>query len=153
MNLLLRPITEADLPILFAQQEDPAGHALVGTKPRTWEEFTAHMAKISTDPTTRLYVIEADGQVAGSIGSFERGGLREVGCRIGADYWSRGIATQALTAFLPLDPVRPLHAGVSKINRASWRVLEKCGFRIEHEETFTAADGRQVEGLLMRLAD
>lgn len=150
-NLILRPLTTADLPILFAQQENPADHALVGTKPRTWDEFTAHMTKVAGDSTTLLRVIEYDGQVAGSIGSFERDGVREVGCRIGADYWNLGIATQALTAFLPLDPIRPLYATCSQANVASRRVLERCGFGIVREETFTDAHGQTVAGLVLRL--
>ena len=43
----------------------------------------------------------------------------------------RGIATEALSAFLLLESTRPLYAGVAKHNAASIRVLQKCGFVVD----------------------
>jgi RimJ/RimL family protein N-acetyltransferase len=51
---------------------------------------------------------------------------REVTYWIGRSYWGKGIATDALTAFLAVDRSRPLHARVASDNVASRRVLEKC---------------------------
>jgi RimJ/RimL family protein N-acetyltransferase len=58
----------------------------------------------------------------------------------------RGVATQALAAFLGLEPVRPLYAGVAKHNVASIRVLQKCGFKLFHavEEASNDADASHV---------
>jgi RimJ/RimL family protein N-acetyltransferase len=44
---------------------------------------------------------------------------------IGRSYWGKGIATDALTAFLAVDRSRPLQARVASDNVASRRVLEK----------------------------
>ena len=44
------------------------------------------------------------------------------------------MATRALSAFLREVPTRPLYAGVAEHNRASIRVLEKCGFRVSDED-------------------
>ena len=66
-------------------------------------------------------------QLAGSVLSFLREDQREVGYWLGRAYWGRGIATRALTAFLGELPTRPLFARAAKDNRASLRVLEKCG--------------------------
>jgi RimJ/RimL family protein N-acetyltransferase len=42
----------------------------------------------------------------------------------------RGIASQALSAFLFLEQRRPVYAGVAPQNVASMRVLQKCGFTL-----------------------
>ncbi|PYQ34013.1 MAG: hypothetical protein DMF55_10480, partial [Acidobacteria bacterium] len=75
-----------------------------------------------------------DGRVAGNIVSFQQLGRPLVGYWIGKEYWGRGIATRALSEFLNHVTARPLHARVAKHNRASIRVLEKCGFRICGED-------------------
>ena len=58
----------------------------------------------------------------------------------------RGVATEALSAFLRLEPIRPLYAGVAKHNVASIRVLQKCGFKLSHsvEEASNDADASHV---------
>jgi RimJ/RimL family protein N-acetyltransferase len=69
-----------------------------------------------------------------------------VGYWIGREFWGRGLATRALSAFLHEVEERPIYAGVAETNVASIRVLEKCGF--------TAADASAEEAvgdLLMRL--
>jgi RimJ/RimL family protein N-acetyltransferase len=38
--------------------------------------------------------------------------------------------SQALPAFLRLEPTRPLYAGVAPHNVASIRLLQKCGFTL-----------------------
>jgi RimJ/RimL family protein N-acetyltransferase len=48
--------------------------------------------------------------------------------------WGRGIATEALSAFLRLEQTRPLHAGVATHNAASIRVLQKCGSTLLGQE-------------------
>ncbi|MET0578289.1 MAG: GNAT family N-acetyltransferase, partial [Ilumatobacteraceae bacterium] len=55
------------------------------------------------------------------------------------EYWGRGIATAALTAFLGEVTERPLHADVLKTNVGSLRVLQKCGFRL-HDDDERGAD-------------
>ena len=59
-------------------------------------------------------------------------------------YWGRGVATEALSAFLCLEPIRPLHAGVAKQNVASIRVLQKYGFKLSHEEASNDADASHL---------
>ena len=64
--------------------------------------------------------------------------------------WGRGIATEALTAFLRLEQTRPLHAGVATHNAASIRVLQKCGFTLLGPEE-AAPDAAEPSHLLLRL--
>jgi len=76
--------------------------------------------------------VVVDDDVAGTIGSWGDPGEREATYWLGRSHWGTGIATRALTAFLALDRSRPLHARVASDNVASRRVLEKCGFVLDH---------------------
>ena len=51
-----------------------------------------------------------------------------VGYWIDRAHWGKGIATQALEAFVGTIDIRPLYAQVATSNIGSIRVLEKCGF-------------------------
>jgi RimJ/RimL family protein N-acetyltransferase len=132
-TLLLRAVRDEDLPILFEHQRDPESVRMADFPSRDHDAFMAHWAKIRTDPANLMRTIEWDGQVAGTVLSFERDGVREVGYWIDRGLWGRGIATRALLAYLEVDRTRPLYAGVAKHNKGSVRVLEKCGFRHHHE--------------------
>ena len=93
-----------------------------------------------------------DDDVAGTIGSWGESGEREATYWIGRSYWGKGIATDALNAFLAVDRSRPLHAHVASDNVASRRVLEKCGFRvIATERNVAEARSAEIEELVLRL--
>ena len=130
----LRPVEEADLPVFFELQRDPAGIVMAGVGGRDRAAFDEHWANILADDTGRIRTIVAGGEVVGYVLSFERDGRREVGYWIGRDHWGRGVATAALMAFLGEDEARPLYAGVLPANAGSLRVLEKCGFAVVGED-------------------
>jgi RimJ/RimL family protein N-acetyltransferase len=129
-NVLLRDVEPGDLPLFFEHQRDPVAVAMVVFRSRERAEFDAHWAKILADENCFTKTIVADGQVAGSIASFLRDGEREIGYWIDRALWGRGIATEALSAFLRLEQRRPLCAGVAPHNIGSIRVLQKCGFSL-----------------------
>ncbi len=93
----------------------------------------AHWARIMADDSNILQTILEGDQVAGNIVSWKHVGKREVGYWLGREFWSKGIATQALTLLLQQVATRPLYAHVVKHNRASNRVLQKCGFTLQRE--------------------
>jgi RimJ/RimL family protein N-acetyltransferase len=124
----LRPVEPSDLPVFFEHQADLGAAAMVGMPSRDREAFDAHWARILADPTGLIRTVLEDGAVAGNMLSFLRDDVREVGYWLGRSYWGRGIATAALQAFLRIETRRPLHAGVTRGNGGSVRVLEKCGF-------------------------
>lgn len=128
MTIQLREVIDADLPIFYAHQNDPDANRMAAFPARDWEPFMAHWARIRADEKIILRTILFEGQVVGNVVSFEQSGQREVGYWIGREWWGRGIATQALTAFLDVVGTRPLLAYVVKHNSGSIRVLEKCGF-------------------------
>ena len=137
-EVLLRDVTADDLPIFFEHQQDPEATRMAAFPARDRQAFMTHWTRILADETIAKQTILVDGQVAGNVGSWEQDGEREVGYWLGRTYWGKGVATRALAAFLLHVPVRPLYAHVVKHNRASLRVLQKCGFTIsgEDEEEF-----------------
>lgn len=120
---------ESDLPILFANQQDPAATEMAAFPARDEETFGAHWRKILADESVTCRTILVDGEVAGTINSWQQDGLAQVGYWIGREFWGRGVATEALRLFLMEVGTRPLNAHVAKTNVGSLRVLEKCGFR------------------------
>jgi RimJ/RimL family protein N-acetyltransferase len=145
-NVRLRDVEPADLPLFFEHQRDPVAVAMVVFNSRDRAAFDAHWAKILADETGLKKTVVVDGQAAGHLVSFVRDGKREVGYWLDRAFWGRGIATQALSAFLQLERRRPLYAGVAKHNLASIRVLEKCGFTLPdpRDQTSTPADDTDV---------
>lgn len=95
---------------------------------------------ISADKNSQFcYAIVYNGKVVGSIGVFRQGNIHfrtaEVGYYIGAEYWEKGIATEAVRlickrVFEETDIVR-IFAEPFVENIGSCRVLEKNGFVAE----------------------
>lgn len=128
MLVTLRPVVEADLPVLFEHQREPEGNRMAAFPPRDREAFFAHWARVAEDRSAIVRAVIADGVLAGNVCSFVRFGDREIGYWIGREHWGRGIASAAVAQFLVDFPERPLMAHVAKHNAASLRVLAKCGF-------------------------
>ena len=150
-GVTLRDVADDDLPVFFEFQRDPDANRMAAFPPRDREAFAAHWAKIRADATVTIKTVLLDGQVAGSVVSFEKFGQRLVGYWLGKPYWGRGVATAALAQFLGHDTARPLHARVAKHNVASIRVLEKCGFTVCGADTFSDATGQECEELILVL--
>ena len=156
-ELLLRDVVEDDLPSFFDFQLDPDANymaAFTARDPTDREAFTTHWKKILVLPTSINRTIVCDGQVVGSVASYEESGKPEVTYWIGRAHWGKGIATRALTAFLAqVNTTRPIYARVAKDNLGSRRVLEKCGFQVIGEmKGFANARGEEIEELLLELS-
>jgi len=154
LDITLRDVLEEDFPILFEHQNDPVAHEMAAFKPREWDAFVEHWAKILENQAVTKKVILLGDEVVGDILRFERSGLEEIGYWIGRVHWGKGIASRALSLFLKIEPIRPLYAIVAEHNTASRRVLEKCGFAII-DRNYEAADcpGPEVVDYLFRLGE
>ncbi|MEW6403865.1 MAG: GNAT family N-acetyltransferase [Chloroflexota bacterium] len=152
-KVTIRDVIDSDLLIHYEQQLDPEATAMAAFPSRDREAFMAHWDKVRADPANINKTILYDGQVAGSLASFELMGEREVGYWIGREYWGRGIATKALRQFLGVVQTRPLFGHVAKHNVASRRVLEKCGFAVIGEDKYTNPAGEEVEEFVLKLED
>lgn len=147
--MILRNVTDEDLPIFFEHQRDPEALRMAAFPSRERDAFMTHWRTNVLRPENVNRTIVVDGVVVGNIGSWEQDGKRLIGYWVGREHWGKGIATRALAEFLTLMPIRPLHAWVALHNVASIRVLEKCGFHTVSEETQHYPDG--VSEVLMRL--
>jgi RimJ/RimL family protein N-acetyltransferase len=154
-DVFLRDVTEADLPVFFEHQLDPDANrmaAFTARDPTDRDAFMAHWRGILDDDTITKKTIVAGDDVAGHISSFEQFGQPAVSYWIGKRHWGRGVATRALSAFLPDVAARPLYARAAKDNLASIRVLEKCGFTISGQDRgFSKARGEEVDEVILRL--
>jgi RimJ/RimL family protein N-acetyltransferase len=155
-DIALRDVTDDDLSILFKQRLDPDASYMAASTPKDptdRDALMAHWARIRADDTVTIQVILVDGRVAGSVLRFEDFGQPEVGYWLGREFWGKGIATQALAAFLAYQTARPIYAHVAKDNDASLRVLQKCGFVISGEDReFANARGQEIEEFMLTLA-
>ena len=157
-ELILRDVLDEDLPIFFEHQLDKEANymaAFTAKDPADHEAFMAHWRRILADETTLNRTILVNGQVAGSVSSYQDEGHPEVTYWIGREYWGQGIATRALKEFLANhNRARPIYARVARDNPGSRRVLEKCGFRIIGESKgFANARGEEIEELLLELGE
>jgi len=151
----LRDVAEADVAIFFEHQLDPVAvqmAAFTAKQPADSHRFKAHWTRLLGDEQIVKRTVLVDGAVAGLMVSWQQEGRREISYWLGREYWGRGIATSALRMFLAQELTRPLHARAALDNRASIRVLEKCGFVIEaHERGFANARGEEIDEVLMVL--
>jgi RimJ/RimL family protein N-acetyltransferase len=156
--LFLRDVVEDDLSVFFENQLDADANymaAFTSKDPHDRQAFDAHWAKIMADPNNIIKTIVSEGQVVGSVSSYEDEGKPEVTYWIGKPYWGKGIATRALAEFLEhANRARPIYARVAKDNPGSRRVLEKCGFEIIGEsQGFANSRGGEIDELLLELRE
>jgi RimJ/RimL family protein N-acetyltransferase len=139
-SVRLRPVEPGDLPHLYEMQLDPESNRMAATKPRTREAFDAHWAKILADPGLTAWAVLVGEALVGSISCFPADGEDHVGYWIDRAHWGKGIAGRALHLLLREVTKRPLVATVATTNRASLRVLQKCGFVVEQVRHSPATD-------------
>lgn len=147
--MILRNVTDEDLPIFFEHQRDPEALRMAAFSSRERDAFMTHWRTNVLRPGNISRTIVVGGVVVGNIGSWTQDDKRLVGYWIGREHWGKGIATRALSEFLGVEPARPLHAWVALHNVASIRVLERCGFHTVLGEPQEHLDG--VAEVLMRL--
>jgi len=135
-KVLLRPVLETDLNILFEQQLDRDTIAVSAYPAKDSGEFMRHWEGILKNKAIIAHTIIYKDKVAGHIICWKEGKYEQrVGYWIGKQFWGRGIATSALQEFLAQVKIRPLYAEVANHNSASKRVLEKNGFTLLDEGT------------------
>jgi RimJ/RimL family protein N-acetyltransferase len=134
-KITLRPVTEADLPILFQQQLDPEAVAMSAYPSKDRGEFMRHWEGILKNKNVTARTIIYKEKVAGHILCWKEKYEQRIGYWIDKEFWRRGIASAAVAEFLVQTKIRPLYAEVANHNPASKRVLEKNGFELLDEGT------------------
>ncbi|WP_128376902.1 GNAT family N-acetyltransferase [Streptomyces cavernae] len=156
MEVMLREVRDTDLPVFFAQMNEPEGirmAAFTAKDPSDSDYFYSHWARIRQDPAAvNRTVVGEGGEIVGHAAVFGPPEEREVTYWIGRQYWGRGAATAALRELLRVEPARPLHARAAADNVGSIRVLEKCGFVVTgSERDFANGRGEEVDEVLLTL--
>ncbi len=136
VRLVLRPLAGGDAEALRALTDDPAviGSVSFLREPFTFDDAEALIALNGNgrDLFRGIWRRE-DGGLAGVVGAHERGGEIEIGYWIGTRFKGQGYASEAARAVLDrVGAERPDAMVVAECRRdnfASWRVLEKLGFR------------------------
>lgn len=155
MNVSLRPVEDGDLDAIYEQGTDPESirmAAFTAEDPTDRGGFLARMSRLRADPTVSNRVIDVDGAVAGTIGSFRIDDQLEVTYWVDRTLWGKGIASAALQLLLAETPERPVRARAASDNVGSLRVLEKAGFRrVGVDRGFAAGRGEEIEETILRL--
>jgi len=151
---VLREVRDDDLAVLFDQWADPVAAHMAFTAPDHMDRdaFVRRWTRLRADQGVINRAIVVDGEVAGTIGSWEALDDREITYWIGRAYWGKGIATCALDAFLTVDPTRPLHARVApRQRRVAPRPREVRLRVIATDRGFAEARFGEIEEFVLRL--
>ena len=155
--LTLTRTTEADLPLLFVFQTDKEGQRLAAFMPKdagNREAWLEKHTKFLSDPNIHNCTIRLNGEIVGSIAKFVMEGEAELTYWIDRKHWGKGLASEALSAFLQIERTRPIHGRVAFDNYGSQRVLEKAGFvRIGSDRGFAHARGEEIEEYIYQLTE
>ena len=140
--ITLREYTKTDLDrLVYLANNKNVSRYLVYTFPYPYTKQDAEWW-IETGSKTEgsvTKVIEYQGEYVGSVGTTRQTGwkqhIAEIGYWIGEEYWDNGIATEALKVMTDLTfastEIKKLIAPVLSPNKASIRVLQKCGYEFE----------------------
>ena len=107
--------------------------------PYTSEAADSYLTRVTQDSPPKVFAIEVNGEVVGSVGVFQKEDVErlnaEVGYWVAEEYWGKGIATKALNYIIDYGfntfPVTRIFAIPFPHNLASRKVIEKNGMTLE----------------------
>ena len=127
MNVSLRPLEDGDLDTIYQQVTDPESirmAAFTAEDQTDRRAFLNRMSRLRADTSVSHRVIDVDGAVAGTIGSFHIDNQLEVTYWVDRTQWGKGIASAALQILLAETAERPIYARAASDNSVrfeSWR--------------------------------
>jgi RimJ/RimL family protein N-acetyltransferase len=155
MDVSLRPVEDGDLDTILQQVTDPESIRMAAFTAEDQTDrgaFLNRMSRLRADTSVSHRVIDVDGAIAGTIGSFRIDDELEVTYWVGRTHWGKGIASAALQLLLAETAERPVYARAASDNVASLRVLEKAGFRrVAVNRDFARGRGEEIEETILRL--
>lgn len=155
-RLLLRRVRPGDLGAIHEIMSDAETMRFWSSPPHVLlaetEQWFRGMIEADRAGASDEFILEHQGVVVGKLGAWR---LPEVGFFLRRDCWGRGLAGEALTAFISYardTGIECLTADVDPRNAACLRLLARCGF---HETGRKAAtyfvDGRACDSVFLRL--
>ncbi len=155
-EVALREVEDADLDALFEQMRDLESvrmAAFTARDPNDRAAFDAHIARLRSSPDLTFLAVTLDGQLAGTVGSFELEGDTEVTYWIDRSLWGQGVAGRALALLLERITVRPVRARVASDNLGSLKVLQRAGFVVVGTDVgYANARQAEIEETILRLS-
>lgn len=155
MNVSLRPLEDRDLDTIYRQVTDPEAIRMAAFTAQDQADrraFLDRMSRLRADRSVSCRVIDVDGAIAGTIGSFRIDDQLEVTYWVDRALWGQGIASAALQIVVAETVERPLYARAASDNVGSLRVLEKAGFRrVGVNRDFAPGRGQEIEETILRL--
>jgi RimJ/RimL family protein N-acetyltransferase len=137
-RLRLRPPAIHDAERIFVRygQDADVCRYMSWVPHRSVADARAFLARIGDEQrVVRLIFCRASGELLGSVGGLPNGHRLEFGYCLAKDAWGRGIATEAARAFVAAamqdTSIWRIQAFCDVENRASARVLDKVGLRLE----------------------
>ena len=121
---------------------------------KKWITYCINESKKKT-PKEIAFAIDINGDVVGAVGlhNIEKNHKAEIGYWMGKKHWNRGIMTKAVKlvtnfGFTKLK-LRRIYANVFSLNRASAKVLEKNGYKLEGKmKDYHVKDRKLIDALL-----
>jgi len=136
-RLTLRPFARADAPALHALVNNRKVARMLLRVPNPYppglaERWIAGHARARATGAGYVFAIDLHGALIGTASLERRDGAYTLGYWIGEPWWGRGFASEAVRrlvdfAFDTLGETR-IAASCFQENKASARILEKCGF-------------------------
>lgn len=149
-RLLLRHITLADAPAVFAWTSDPAVNRFMSYPLHKDIDMTRQWIKSIAGEAFEFGFYRRDTGLligTGGVGK-NREGEHELGYNLRRDAWGQGFATEAARAMLAwayrLHGIRDFSARHALANRASEKVIRKCGFQPAGYGRYEKKDGSEV---------
>ena len=142
MSITLRTWKESDLEDLVHNANDPeVANNLTDAfpSPYTLEDGKRFLERVMAQDPCEVLAIDLDGKVIGNIGIHPQTDVNrlnaELGYFIGRAYWGKGYATEAIRQMIDYSfsnlPIERIFARPFGRNKASQKVLEKAGFKLE----------------------
>jgi ribosomal-protein-alanine N-acetyltransferase len=135
----LRPYRKSDLPSMVKHINDKAIARYILTIPYPYtmkdaEKWYREITRIQKTDSTVLAII-IDGEAAGAIRFTRHNHKAEIGYWLGRAYRDKGIMTEVVKEITEYGfnelGLRRMHATAMTSNKASIRVLEKAGYKLE----------------------
>jgi RimJ/RimL family protein N-acetyltransferase len=139
-RVVLRPVTEADIPYMVEYLNDPAVSVNLNlSRPKSETSQRGFVERINKDDSADIVLaLEVGGVFIGTMGLHgidHRHGTATTGTVIGKEYQGKGYASEAKMllleyAFNTLN-LRKVYSNVHSFNEYSLRYAAKCGYREE----------------------
>jgi RimJ/RimL family protein N-acetyltransferase len=141
-NIRLRSLSMDDIPVLTQLANNKkiwVNLRDIFPHPYTEEDARIFIRRCMGENPKLTFAIEYQNSLTGVIGLVLQSDVyrfsAEIGYWIGEPYWNKGIATRAVNSLVDYGfqslHLQRIFTGVFDHNKASQRVLEKCGFTLE----------------------